>query len=139
MGNYAARRNKLTGWQIDVAWKVFQGFDNKQIAIEILNADPNDPKDLKRKMDRIRSLLTTKQFNDYYQTMIKEWTVRNAGKALNRLSEQLDNTNQPWLQNKAANDILQRVPKSMFAEEEENTVRIVIEGAPELGTPDGDA
>lgn len=138
MGNYAARRTHLTGWQIDVAWKVFQGYSDEQIAIEVLNADKNDPKDFRRKKDRIRSLLQTKQFNEFYQSMIKEWMVHNAGKALCKLSQQVDHE-QPWLANKAANDILNRIPKSMLTEEDESTIHIVVEGAPELGTPDGDA
>ena len=135
MGNYAARRGILTGWQIDVAQALFQGKTNKEIAIKVLKANPDDKDDMTRKVRKVRTLMENANFQAYYKSMITEWTVHNVGRALNKLSEQIDHE-QPWLANKAANDILQRVPKSMLGEEDENTVVVKVEGMPELGTPD---
>lgn len=136
MGNYAARRNKLlVGWEIDAALMVFRGKSNREIAIEALNADPKDPKDLKNKIQRVVKLIRSDKFEEYYKTMIKEWSIRNVGRALNKLTEQVDMDDQPWLANKAANDILQRAPKSYFQSEDEATFKIVVEGAPTLGIP----
>ena len=135
MGNYTARKGLLTGWEIDVAQMVFQGKTNKDIAIKVLGANPDDKSDMLKKTNRIKHLIEHKKFQDYYKSMITEWTVHNVGKALTKLSEQIDNE-LPWLANKAANDILQRVPKSMLGEEDDSRVVIRIEGMPELGTPE---
>lgn len=136
MGNYSCRRDKLlVGWEIDVAQRVFQGKSNREIAIEILEADPSDKNDFKRKMSKLKHLIESKKFMDYYKSMITEWTVHNVGRALTKLTEQVDH-DQPWLANKAANDILQRAPKSLFTDEDENTIKVVVEGAPVLGTPE---
>ncbi len=136
MGNYSARRNKyLVGWEIDAAQLVFRGKSNDEIAIEVLGANPADRKDMKNKRARVMNLLHSQKFEEYYKTMIKEWTVHNVGRALIKLTEQIDNE-QPWLANKAANDILQRAPKSMLTSDDETTLKIVVEGAPALGTPD---
>jgi len=136
MGNYAARRNKLlVGWEIDAALMVFRGKSNRDIAIEALSANPDDPKDLKNKIQRVVKLIRSDKFEEYYKTMIKEWSIRNVGRALNKLTEQVDMDDQPWLANKAANDILQRAPKSYFQSEDEATFKIVVEGAPTLGIP----
>lgn len=136
MGNYSCRReNFLVGWEIDVAQLVFQGKSNKEIAIEVLDADPGDRNDLLKKVKRIKRLIESDKFAEYYKSMIKEWTIHNVGRALNKLSDQIDHE-QPWLANKAANDILQRVPKGMLMDEEENTITVKVEGMPELGVPE---
>lgn len=136
MGNYSCRRDKiLVGWEIDVAQLVFQGKSNREIAVEVLQANVLDKNDLQKKIKRIKNLLESDKFQAYYKSMIKEWTIHNVGRALNKLSEQIDHS-QPWLANKAANDILQRAPKSMLTDEEEDTIKVVVEGAPVLGTPD---
>ena len=136
MGNYSCRReNFLVGWEIDVAQLVFQGKSNKEIAIEVLDADPKDRNDLLKKVKRVKRLTESKKFEEYYKSLIKEWTIHNVGKALNKLSEQID-SNQPWLANKASNDILQRAPKTLIGDDSENTVVVKVEGMPELGVPE---
>ena len=138
MANYTNRNGKLlAGWQIDVAMLVFRGWSNEQIAIEVLDANPDDPEDLKNKKNKIRRLTQTNNFVEFYKQMIRSWMIQNAGKALNKLAEQVD-SDAPWLANKAANDVLQRIPKSMLTDEDESTIKIVVEGAPELGTPDSE-
>ena len=67
--------------------------------------------------------------------MIKEWTVHNVGRALNKLSEQVGHE-APWLANKAANDILQRAPKSLLTDESESSVVVRVEGMPVMGVPE---
>ena len=135
MGNYSARRGIMTGWEIDVAQMVFQGKTDKEIAIKVLKADPNNSAEVSSRVRRIKNLLMSDKFQAYYKSMITEWTVHNVGRALTKLSEQIDH-DQPWLANKAANDILQRIPKSMLNDEDENTVVVKVEGMPELGTPE---
>ena len=136
MGNYACRKGKMIpGWQIDIAERVFRGESDKEIAIHVLGADTSDPKDMKNKIHRVRNVFRNESWQAYYKSIVTEWTVHNVGRALTKLSEQIDSS-MPWLANKAANDVLQRVPKSMLVDEEaENTIKVVVEGMPELGMP----
>lgn len=134
MGNYKSRRpGMLQGWQITAADMMFRGATDEEIVMTIWPT--TEKKQLNAKKTRLRNLRKDEIFQNYYKSLITEWTVHNVGKALKKLSEQIDHE-QPWLANKAANDILQRVPKSMLGEEDENTVVVKVEGMPEIGSPE---
>lgn len=136
MGNYKSRRpGYLPGWQMDVATYIFQGKTEEQIAMLIWQVLPEDEKGMRNAKTRLRNLRKNEQFKAYYSSLVTEWQVHNVGPALNKLVSQLE-CGMPWLENKAANDILQKMPKAMFGSEEDNTIKVVVEGAPELGTPD---
>ena len=53
------------------------------------------------------------------------------------IKKQLRNEDQPWLQNKAANDLL-NYGKSQIYGDEERTVHVQIDGLPDIGSPDDD-
>ena len=55
--------------------------------------------------------------------------------AINVFKEQLKAAKEPWLQNKAANDIMTH-GKPLIYGDEDKAVRVQIEGLPDLGTPD---
>ena len=136
MGYYKVRRDGLlNAWQIKVAEYTFYGKSDEQIAKELFfsNGEPTS-KEMARAKDRIRRLKKTKNFIDYYKSIITEWTVHNVGRALNKLSDQID-ANEPWLANKAANDVLTR-GMPLFASEDANTIKVEVSGMPTLGTPD---
>lgn len=136
MGNYRARREGfLQGWQLNAADLMFRGFTDEEIAIKLWSIDKEDKKKLRNAKDKLRKLRKDEKFQEYYKSIITEWSVHNVGRALNRLAAQVDHE-QPWIANKAANDILQRIPKSLFSEEDEDTIKVVVEGAPILGSPD---
>lgn len=59
------------------------------------------------------------------------------GEAVKVIREQMRGSDQPWLQNKAANDLL-NYGKSQIYGDEERTVHVQIEGMPEIGSPDDD-
>lgn len=132
MGNYKSRRpGFLQGWQIVAADLMFRGFTDEEIGEKIWKTD-GDPKKVRNAKARLRNLRKDEKFQEYYRSIITEWTVHNIGKALNKLSEQID-SNLPWLSNKAANDVL--VQSKPFLGNDDNTVVVRLDGI-ELGTPD---
>ena len=138
MGNYNARKQDfLKAWQINAAHYMFSGLDDKDlIPLVWPQIDPGDEKKIKTKMNSLRNLRNNPKFQEYYQTIIKEWQVHNIGKALRKISEQID-AKQPWLANKAANDVLQH-SKDFLGVGDDNTVVVKFEGGFELGSPDQD-
>ncbi len=131
MGNYRSRRTGfLQGWQLNVADMMFRGYGDDEIIKEIW---PNATKmaTCRQKLKRLRH---DEKFQEYYRTLVTEWSMHHVGRALNKLSEQID-SKQPWLANKAANDVLIQ-SKQMMTGMDDGTVVVRVEGMPELGTPD---
>ena len=123
----------LKGWQIDGADLMFRGYSDKKI-VEELWPEKTEDKQIKSACQRIRNLRRTARFQEYYRTLVTEWSSHHVGKALNKLVEQID-CDQPWLANKAANDVIQH-SKQMLTGVDDGTVVVKVEGMPELGTPD---
>ena len=57
-------------------------------------------------------------------------------KALSKLKQQID-SKEPWLANKASNDIMNFSKGKIFGNDE-NTVTVSIQGMPDIGSPDDD-
>jgi len=77
------------------------------------------------------------RFDDAFETEINRILRVAAGDALKVLVDQIRNAPEPYLQNKAANDVMQHRRTALKAEED-SVVTIKVEGMPELGTPDDD-
>ena len=92
-------------------------------ANEIHNADC--------KMSRWRSL---PEFDSIWKDEVKKVLYACTGEAIKVIKGQLAESI-PWLQNKAANDILNYGKNQLYGEEE-RTVHVQIEGMPEIGSPD---
>lgn len=143
MGCYRSRRpGMLQGWQMDAALMMFQGYTDDQIIEKILLPRGSTMHELTRsqkayKRDRLRRLRKDPIFREYYKSLITEWSVHNVGPALNKLSEQMMTAKEPWLVNKAINDILNRALPA-FESEDANTIKVEIVGMPELGSPESD-
>ena len=143
MGFYRSRRpGMLQGWQMDAALMMFQGYTDDQIIEKILLPRGSTMSELTRsqkayKRDRLRRLRKDPIFREYYKSLITEWSVHNVGPALNKLSEQMMTAKEPWLVNKAINDILNRALPA-FESEDANTIKVEIVGMPELGSPESD-
>ena len=134
MGNYKSRRpGFLQAWQINAADMMFRGLTDEEIVRELFNTG-DDEKKIYNGKARIRNLRKNEGFQEYYRSIITEWSLHNVGKALNRLSTQIDSPTE-WLANKAANDVIQQ-SKAFINGSDENTVVLKVEGMPELGTPD---
>ena len=135
MGNYRARRaGFLQAWQINVAEYTFQGYDDNAIAKFLWDIDGSDKRKLENAKQRLRRLRQNEKWQEYYRSILTEWSVHNVGKAFRKLSEQID-SNQPWLANKAANDVI-TLSKPVIQGNESNEIVVKVEGMPELGVPD---
>lgn len=75
------------------------------------------------------------EFESVWKDEVRQILFNSAGKALKVLDRQLDDERLPWLQNKAANDVLAH-SKSQIYGDEERTVNVQIAGLPDLGSPD---
>ena len=131
MGNYRSRRaGVLQGWQMDAALMMFQGYTDDEIIEKVLEKGKRKIADMTynersaRRM-RLHNLRKNDDFLNYYKSLITEWSVHNVG------------AKEPWLVNKAANDILNR-GLSAFETEEANKIKVEIVGLPELGSPDNE-
>lgn len=134
MGNYRARRpGFLQGWQINAADMMFRGCTDEEI-VRQLWPQKTEPNQIKNGKTRLRNLRRDEKFQEYYRSIVTEWSVHHVGKAYNKLAEQID-SNQPWLANKAANDVITH-SRQMITGMDDGTVLVKVEGMPELGTPD---
>lgn len=84
------------------------------------------------KMSRIRK---RPEYMEIWKDEIKQMLIASTSKAYKRLNAQIDDDQQPWLANKAANDILNHGKQMIFGADE-NTVTVHVAGMPEIGSPD---
>ena len=143
MGNYKSRRTGfLEGWKMDAAQWMFEGLSDRDIADRL---DGNRIKaiedDKKRKTAyrawaaKLQRLRKDPNFQEYYNSIVTEWKVHAYGPSLKLLLKQID-ADEPWLANKAANDVLNRVGHDPFSDGKESSeVVFRFEGMPELGEP----
>ena len=136
MGCYRARRaDFLQAWQINAAEMMFRGFSDEQIVRELFKTG-DDPKKITNGKAKLRRLRHDEKFQEYYRSIITEWSVHNVGRALQKIAQQIDDPS-PWVANKAANDILNQ-SKRVITGNDENAISIKFEGMPELGEPGGE-
>jgi len=134
MGNYKSRRpGMLQGWQMNAADLMFRGFTEAEICEELWQVG-DDERKMKAAKSRLRNLRKNEVFQDYYRSIITEWSVHHVGKALLTIAAQMDNSN-PWLANKAANDVITQ-SRPLLSGAEDNQLVVKFEGMPELGEPE---
>ena len=75
------------------------------------------------------------EYETVWKDEIKNVLIAASGKAYRKLAAQIDADDQPWLANKAANDILNHGKQMIFGADE-NTVTVHVAGMPEIGSPD---
>lgn len=117
-----------------------QGFDRYDIMkkvfdIDLATADDAAQHRADQQMSRWRR---HPDFDKIWQSEIKGILRAAGGKAVNVLRQQLDKGDVPWLQNKAANDVLVQAKNSGIFGEDEAKLTVQIVGMPELGSPDQD-
>lgn len=116
-----------------------QGADRADILQEIFGIDVRtaDREAINRADVQMSRWRRHKDFDTIFTEEVKRILRGTAGKAIRVLKMQMDKDNVPWLQNKAANDILTQSKQALFGDEEK-TINVKIEGMPELGEPDQD-
>lgn len=144
MGNYRSRRpGFIEAWKIQAAELMFQGMIDEDIAkilwpLQFAVEDEDRLKKNRRNaLTRLRMLRKEPKFQEYYNSLVTEWKVHSLGPALKALRGQVDQKKDLWLQNKAANDILNNT-KELHQSKEENAITVKFEGMPELGVPGAD-
>ena len=86
------------------------------------------------KMSRWRSL---PEFETVWKDEVKKILYGCTSEAIQVIKGQIRNKDVPWLQNKAANDLL-NYGKNQIYGDEERTVHVQIEGLPDIGSPEDD-
>jgi hypothetical protein len=118
---------------MNAADMMFRGFTDEEICQELWNVG-DDERKIRNGKSRLRNLRKNEVFQDFYRSIINEWSVHHVGKALLTIAKQMEDKN-AWLANKAANDVITQ-SKSLITGMEDNSVVIKVEGMPELGTPE---
>jgi hypothetical protein len=118
---------------MDVADLMFRGKTDEEI-VKAVWPQKTEKNQIEAAKQRLRNLRKDEKFQEYYRTIIAEWSIHHVGKALNKLADQID-SDLPWLANKAANDVITQ-SKGLITGADDNTVLVKVEGMPELGTPE---
>lgn len=116
-----------------------QGYERRDLLREVfgitdLEADPEAVNRADVQMSRWRR---HPEFDKVFAEEVKLTIKGISGRAAKVLANQLNKEEVPWLQNKAANDVLTMVKASLFGDDE-RTINVRVEGMPEIGSPDQD-
>ena len=115
-----------------------QGKSRAEILKAIFNLDiesspDNEIHNADNKMSRWRKL---PEFESIWKDEVKQILYGCTAEAVQVIKGQL-RSDQGWLQNKAANDLL-NYGKGQIYGDEERTLHVQIEGLPDIGSPDDD-
>jgi hypothetical protein len=101
--------------------------------LDLGTAPENEIHNADNKMSRWRKL---PEFESMWKDEVRQILYGCTAEAVQVIKGQL-RSDQGWLQNKAANDLL-NYGKSQIYGDEEKTVHVQIEGMPDVGSPDDD-
>ena len=87
-------------------------------------------------LTQLRKWTKNQKFKEYYREVTNDIALAAVGSANMEIYKQLKSNN-PWIVNKAANDILSRFLPNIMGENDKQVV-VKVEGMPTLGTPDAD-
>lgn len=118
-----------------------RGYSTREIIKELYHMEEaDDPKAFHNYECKLSRYRRYPDFMEVFKDEIaKVISPKLLGKGVRVLSDQMD-SKEPWLANKAANDIVAFTSKRLFAEEDNAVTIQFAEGAgmPEIGTPDGE-
>ena len=100
--------------------------------LDVATAPANEIHAADSKMSRWRSL---PEFEGIWKDEVKQVLYGCTSEAVKVIRKQLRSDDVPWLQNKAANDLL-NYGKNQIYGDEERTVHVQIEGLPDIGSPE---
>lgn len=106
----------------------------KVFDLDLVTSPQNEIHNADCKMSRWRKL---PEFETIWKDELKSILYSCTSEAVQVIRGQMRSKDIPWLQNKAANDVL-NYGKGQIYGEEERAVHVKIEGMPELGSPDDD-
>ena len=116
-----------------------QGKSRREIMREVFELDldtapENEIHCADNKMSRWRK---HPDFESTWKDEVKQILYGCTAEAVQVIKSQLRSGDLPWLQNKAANDVL-NYGKSQLYGDEERTIHVQVAGMPDLGSPDDD-
>jgi len=131
-------RQPLTGQQELFIRMSAQGRNRSEIFKQVFDVDIETAPDniihnLDNKLSRWRKL---PEFESIWKDEVKQILYGCTAEAVQVIKGQL-RSDQGWLQNKAANDLL-NYGKGQIYGDEERTVHVQIEGLPDIGSPDAE-
>ena len=100
--------------------------------LDIDTAPANEIHNADCKMSRWRDFPC---YEAVWKDEVKKVLYACTGEAVKVIKKQIRDENLPWLQTKAANDLL-NYGKGQIYGDEERTVHVQIEGLPDIGSPD---
>ena len=110
-----------------------------EILLELFGLDiaTADHKDLNKANQQTWRWRQHPQYFEVFDAEIERILRAASSKAVKTLATQMDPNSKGdlWLQNKAANDVLNH-RRALMADRQDTAVTIKVEGMPELGTPD---
>lgn len=113
-----------------------QDCSQAEIMQEIFGLGPDaDPKEENKARQQCWRWRQHPSFDDLFEQEIRN-ILRIAGsEAVKVLVSQMKDKDQPWLQNKAANDVMNHRKQLVYGDDEKQ-ITVKVEGMPELGIPD---
>jgi len=129
---------KMKRKRLMAARMLADGYSLTKIASVLWNVTKPDGNTDKGKLDsalvQLRKWRRMPEFTELYRETLREMTEPACGKAMKRITEQVDDEN-PWIAQNAAREVLTRFLPIVMGEDDK-TITIKVEGMPELGTPE---
>lgn len=91
------------------------------------------PTEFKRKQKIVKKWTQAPGWVECYRAMVKEQIFPAYGRAVSKITEQIDNDN-PWVAQGAAREVLNRFGPTVMGEDD-NQIVVRVEGMPTLGAP----
>ena len=108
----------------------------EEILQELFGLGPDcDPKEKNKAAQQLWRWRTHPDFDNVFEKELERILRIAGGGAARVLVEQMKDKDQPWLRNKAANDVMNHRKQVIYGENEKQ-ITVKVEGMPELGIPD---
>lgn len=112
------------------------GMSTPEIIKEMFGKTSDDPEfhALECKLSRWRK---HPKYEEIWKDEVRRQCFPMMSEGLKVIRQQMKDSGQPWLLNKAANDAISFAGKKIYGNDE-NTVTVNIQGMPDIGSPDDD-
>ena len=107
-----------------------------EIYFILFGTNVKDPNQLRSAQYKLKKITDHPEWDEKYRAYLAQRVKWIVPKAVSILENQMLSS-KDWLQNKAANDIVNLGKQAVF-QTDDKTVTVKIEGMPDIGEPDGD-
>lgn len=138
MGQSTEKAFRMQKKHMTAARMIADGYSMHKIAAvlwDVTDGNGNtDKSKLNRALNNLRGWRRQPEFQAMYRETLLEMTEPICGRAIKRISEQVDDEN-PWIAQNASREVLTRF-LPMVMGEDDKTVTIKVEGMPDMGSPE---